>query len=552
VRNLEAKALLGRTLLFLTAILPVSMLPNNAMDPINTPQLTVLITSGFIIFGLLIFGNLTSSYREHKTALILLIVFNFITLISAITSKGNLISQFYGAHGRYNGILTYSILSLILFSAIKLSDDNFIQKYFRTLIGIGFLATLYGVIQNFGLDPIAWENEFSPVIGFLGNPNFQSAFLSITGVPIIAAILTNKDLRKIQISYLMIFSLLLFVIFRTESRQGLFSLAAGVGSMLCIWLYTNKNKKIFYVFISLILILSTTVVLAIFKLGPFGDLLYRRSNSARVYYWEAAWKMTKEHPFLGVGLDNYGEWYRRARSKDAVAEFGINSVSDVAHNVFLEFSASGGFTLLTVYLGIVALAIISIIRVIKRQTEFNTHYTVLVGAWIAYQTQSLVSINQLTLVMLGWTLTGLLIGYDVMEVAKSKLVQAKTIRNSRRESNPKFILVIAIFGILGFSIGAQPMIASIKYREAIASGDVQRIYASAKLFPNQPFRIYQIGSVLSDNQFEREALEVIEFGLTRFPDYYQLLRLLSEIKGISGVELNEIKAKLISLEPHGS
>jgi hypothetical protein len=72
------------------------------------------------------------------------------------------------------------------------------------------------------------------------------------------------------------------------------------------------------------------------------------------------------------------------------------------------------------------------------------------------------------------------------------------------------------------------------------------------LFPNQPFRIYQISSVLRDNQFEGEALEVIEFGLTKFPDYYQLLRLLSETKGISGVELNEIKAKLISLEPYGS
>jgi O-antigen ligase len=551
MRYFEAKDLLGKTLLFLTSILPISMLPNSAMDPINTTQLTVLITFGFIIFGLLVSGSSTKIYLDHKAILILLIIFNSITLVSAIASKGNLISQFYGAHGRYNGVVTYTILSLILFSAIKLSDNNFVQKYFRTLIGIGCLATLYGAIQNFGLDPIDWENEFSPVIGFLGNPNFQSAFLGITGVPIFAAVLTNKGLKKIQASYLLIFIALLFVIFRTDSRQGLLSLASGVGSMICIWLYSNKNKQLLYVFSSLILISSTLVILAIFKLGPLSSLLYRRSNSARVYYWEAAWKMTTEHPFLGVGLDNYGEWYRRARSKDSVADFGANSVSDVAHNVFLEFSASGGFALLTVYLGILALVVTSIIRVVTRQREFNSRYAGLVGAWVAYQTQSLVSINQLTLVMLGWTLTGLLIGYKEVEVKKLKSVKFQATWNSRNASNPKFIPVILTSAIVGFFIGAQPMIASVKFRESLASGDGQRIYAAAKLFPNQPFRIYQIASILRENQLEAEALEVMEFGLDKFPNYYQLWRLLSETEGMSESDSNVISTKLIELDPYG-
>ena len=551
MRDLEVKDLLSKAILFLTGLMPFSILPNSALDSINTPQLTVLITIGFIIFGLLIAGKDSISWRENRTIVTLLVIFNCMTLISAVASKGNLISQFYGASGRHTGLLTYLILSVIMFAAVILSNGVFIEGYLKILIGIGIVSTSYGLIQNFGFDPIDWNNTFSPVIGFLGNPNFHSALLSITGVPIFAGILLNRRSIKIQSIFLLTFILLLFTIYQTDSRQGIFSLAAGTGFILASWLYGSKKKKFLTILVVAAIFIATFIVAGIFKIGPFAEILYRRSNSARFYYWEAAWKMTTEHPFLGIGLDNYGDWYRRARSISSVETFGPDSVSDVAHNVFLEFSASGGFPLLTIYCGITTLGIISIVRVIRRQKEFSIRYSALAGAWIAYQLQSLVSINQLSLVLLGWTLTGLLVGYDLSEDSEQKLAKVKVRKKIKKEMHPKFVLILLISGLFGFSIGAQPMIASIKFRESISSGDLQGVYKNANLFPNQSFRLYQISSILRENELELEALEVIEFGLERFPNYFPLWRLLSQTEGLSEPELESITSKLKSLDPYG-
>ena len=55
----------------------------------------------------------------------------------------------------------------------------------------------------------------------------------------------------------------------------------------------------------------------------------------------------------------------------------------------------------------------SIIRVVKRSERFDAYFVSLVGAWVAYQTQSFISINQIGLAIWGWILSGLIIGYEI-------------------------------------------------------------------------------------------------------------------------------------------
>ena len=49
----------------------------------------------------------------------------------------------------------------------------------------------------------------------------------------------------------------------------------------------------------------------------------------------------------------------------------------------------------------------------KRKTEFDVIFATIVAAWVAYQAQSLISINQLGLGVWGWSLSGLIIGYEL-------------------------------------------------------------------------------------------------------------------------------------------
>jgi hypothetical protein len=325
------------------------------------------------------------------------------------------------------------------------------------------------------------------------------------------------------------------------------------GVAIVIWIYVKEigRQNLTRLVTVLMFFFGSLVALGVFNFGPLGEFLYKRSVSARIFYWEAGLKMTLEHPLWGVGLDNYGDWYRRSRTTQAATEFGPDSVSDVAHNVLLDFSSNGGLLLLTLYLCLIAITTLSIVRVIKRQSKFNATHSALVGAWVSYQVQSLVSINQLALVFIGWILSGLLIGYEISSANEVEEVEKIKVGKSKSNNvlHPKYVLVVFLTGILGFLVGAQPMISSVKFRSALESGQVDRIEESAKLFPLEQLRIYQVASILKDNKFEKEALDVVEMGLKNFPDSYILWRLLSEFPEVPESQIVEITAKMRVLDP---
>ena len=431
-----------------------------------------------------------------------------------------------------------------------MSNEKSLLMFSKTFYLVGLIATTYGVIQYIGLDPVPWDNIFSPVIGFLGNPNFQSALLGICGVLVFTHFFESGTRNKKLYSAIFLL-VLVFTIYQTNSKQGLLNLLAGVA--IVIWIYVKEigRQNLTRLVTVLMFFFGSLVALGVFNFGPLGEFLYKRSVSARIFYWEAGLKMTLEHPLWGVGLDNYGDWYRRSRTSQAATEFGPDSVSDVAHNVLLDFSSNGGLLLLALYLCLIAITSLSIVRVIKRQSKFNATHSALVGAWVSYQVQSLVSINQLALVFIGWILSGLLIGYEISTA--TKVEEVEKIKVGKTKSNnvlqPKYVLVVFLTGILGFLVGAQPMISSIKFRSALESGQVDRIEDSARLFPLEQLRIYQVATILKDNKFEKEALDVVEMGLKNFPDSYILWRLLSEFPEVPESQIVEIKAKMRELDP---
>ena len=89
--------------------------------------------------------------------------------------------------------------------------------------------------------------------------------------------------------------------------------------------------------------------------------------------------MTIDHPFTGVGLDSYGDWYRVSRTLAATLRRGPDITSNAAHNVFLDFSSNGGFPLLIAYLLILGLSLVSAIRVVRRTNGFDFIHAGLFG-----------------------------------------------------------------------------------------------------------------------------------------------------------------------------
>ena len=65
------------------------------------------------------------------------------------------------------------------------------------------------------------------------------------------------------------------------------------------------------------------------------EVIYKSSLQARSFYWEAALNMMQDQPLFGVGMDGFGDWYRRSRTQE-IADFNAGITADTAHSIPLD------------------------------------------------------------------------------------------------------------------------------------------------------------------------------------------------------------------------
>jgi hypothetical protein len=406
------------------------------------------------------------------------------------------------------------------------------------------------VIQVIGADPFDWVNSYSPVIGFLGNPNFQSSLLGVLGSIVFSQLLSGTVLTKIKVGYFLYLIISIFVIKESVSQQGFLVLAIGSGIALGIFV-NGKSRLLGVSYLGLGLLTTVAAIIGILNKGPLAGLLYKDSVTFRGDYWRAGWNMTIENPIFGVGLDSYGDWYRRSRSLEATLRRGPEVTSNAAHNVFLDVSSYGGFPLAVIYLALVVLVLVSAIKVIKRSQGFNAGFVGLVSGWIAFQAQSIISINQIGLAVWGWVLSGLIIGYEINtrggEVIEDKRLSKKVVKPVQASAGTTLGMFIGL--IVGVLIGLPPYLASAQYRTALETGNPDVIREAAYIWPIDPTRMVQVAVTLNDNKLEDQGLKVALDAVSKFPDDYAVWVALSSMTSATEQQKAEALAQMKRLDP---
>jgi hypothetical protein len=406
-------------------------------------------------------------------------------------------------------------------------------------------------VQALGGDPFKWVNPYSPVFGFLGNPNFQSSLLGVIGA-IGFAQLFVKEL-KIQFKVLIGAYLLvsLYVIKETHSQQGFLVLALGIGVVVGLYLVQlNRGLGIGYGLLSILGFFA--VLFGTLNKGPLAALLYKDSVTYRGDYWRAGWNMTLNHPIFGVGMDSYGDWYRRSRTLAATLRRGPDTTSNAAHNVFLDISSYGGFPLLIVYVALMVLVFISGVKVLKRSTAFNPVFAGLFGGWVAFQAQSIISINQIGLAMWGWILSGLIVGYEINNRNIAVVDTAtKKGRVAGKPSQTSAGSVVALFiaFVLGVLVGMPPYVASAKYKSALETSNPTVIQQAAYIWPLDYSRMIQVAGTLNDNKLEAQGLAVAIDATKSFPDNYAVWASLDSMKSATPEQKAQAQKEMKRLDP---
>jgi len=550
LRNLGTREKIFLFGFFLTIL---TVTPYSVMDPINLPKMSILGVLGFTLLGACVDGRVLSQFRNQKLLTVIMGLFVFQGLLVLAFSGRTLNEALYGVSGRNTGFLTYLCFSIVLLTASQIASSSFINSYQIVFIAVGLILMVYGLMQYFGLEPFPYINIYeNNVFGTFGNPNFQSAFMGIFGALTFALVLDERNSIKKRLMLALLMAASVFSIFITNSWQGFFNFAAGAGIAITLNLFRLKKIRIGSIFLSLGIVSGLVVFLGLLNQGPLASTLAKASLSARRLYWEAAIKMLADRPFFGVGWDGFGDWFRRSRTSEAV-EFNASLISDSAHSIPLDIASGGGFPLLVLYLSLIALGVLSVVRVVRSGRHFSVNYIALIAAWGSYQAQSLISINQIGLGIVGWSLLGLIIGYSsiqskefgIPEERKSKQV------NKAQIAKPSFTSFVGpIIGlIIGCLVALPPFIAANRFYEGMKTSDARVINENAYLKPFDSRRMLYAASVLESNKFYKESLEIAKTITKNFPDSFEAWTFLATLTNATEVEKENAQSELRRLDP---
>ena len=548
---------LARTLSWVALIATLAITPWYSVDPINVPKLVVISLGGFICLTVAATHWKVIFARDLRVSILAVLLFVLDLLVVLLLAGNNFSQEFYGTFGRSTGFVAYLSLAGLLIAGIISASRFALSRFSWFLIASGALSMFYGVLQSQGLDPVNWSKGLNPVIGFVGNPDFQSALIGFCGIMAFAILIRERSAR-IKAGLSIYLTLAFYVIYQTQAQQGFIVYFGGIAIVIFLFLVKSKAKKFSLPVLGAGFVGIFLVATGALNKGPLASILHKDSVIYRGDYWRAGLKMTFGHPIFGVGLDCYGDWYRRSRTLEATLRRGPEIVSNSAHNVLLDISSGGGFPLLAFYFVIMLMVLRAAIRVTRRNLNFDPYFSGLFAVWVAYQAQSIISINELGLAVWGWVISGLIIGWEIkgrspeMEIEVTKPNSPKRSGRTKNVQGllPSTSLAIFVGLLIGSLVGLPSFLASGKFKSALASGSASVIVNSAYSFPQDGYRSVQIAYVLHRNKLDSQALPVILDASKKFPDIFDVWKVLASLSNVTPDQMSEAKAQMKRLDPH--
>jgi O-antigen ligase len=510
----------------------------NLNDPFNSPKLWILLLVSAWLTGYIFnYKILLSSSIILRHLFCYLIFFSASLLFVTLFTDFKYVA-FFGETQRRNGFITYLALCLIMLGSAMFIRIQNIKKLYTSTLFVGILIGIYAAMQTTGNDFVKWNNPNNSIVGTLGNPNFAAAVMAI----ISSILFTNSFISSmnslLRASSMILVTLLIILIFRSEARQGLLSLIIGIGIFLATWTYYRKKLLGYFLFGAGAVTFLFSVA-GMLQTGPLKNLLYKPSVGVRGYYWRAGIEMFTSSPLTGVGMDRYGAYFKEFREVGYPLRYGYQITSTNAHNTFIQFFATGGIFLGTSYLLLNFFIFIQAIKLIKKsQGVLQIYATSLFSGWITFQAQSFVSIDNIGIAIWGWVLGGAIIGLSIsnsqdldLEIkplkGNKKVIEIKQIIISSLSVIFVSILITLLYRAENNSYKANVMLNSTELNLRNTFYELQMKAINSTL--NDPSYSINRAIALVQNGFIQEGLNIVEKTLSDDPRNQDALNGLSII-----------------------
>ena len=531
----------------------IFLMTGSVTDPVNVTKLFALGCVGGGVFAITAIYGFKEVWRTSKVLFISSILFILMAINSIINSSSPSTQTLYGVFGRQTGFIAYLLLVMVMLGALLLRTKKSFDRMVWALLIAGAINIVYAAWAIAFGDFIGWNNPYGNILGLFGNPNFIGAFLGMFITGSIAFAFSDHFAWKYRIAFIVLGLLALYEIKESHAVQGLVVTGAGL-AMIGFYLIRSKTKGWTAVagYMVAVAVVGTFALAGALQKGPLASIIYKKSVSLRGTYWETGIKMGMDKPWTGVGMDSYGNWYRAFRPDRALIDTpGVGTVTNAAHNVVIDIFAYGGFPLLITYLAILAAGIWAIVKVTLRGRAYDGTFVALATTWLAYQLQSIISINQVGLAIWGWVLVGALVAYEYSTRPQAEVTEkAKVAKQKDLIFSPQLVGGIGV--VIGALIAVPPMSADMKWKSALASQNVQKVEEALTptyLAPRDSARMAQAVILFENSKLYDQAYKYALEGVAFNPDYFDAWRVLYGISKASQQDKANALANMKRLDP---
>lgn len=446
--------------------------------------------------------------RPERWALVAAGALASVAMLSALASPARLVS-FWGRDFTDLGYELYSFLSLLVIFfavAMRTRTEAQVRRILFAFAGVGTVAALYAIVQQFDLDTIGPGLRGGRVFGTFGNAIHLGSFLVMSTILTMALALV--ELRGGKYRWFVIgavaLGLQLMALWFAGSRGPWIGFAGGVIAFTVIgfmWLDRRTISRSLP-FIAIGAVVVFVIVLApvpganqaasrsLGDLGSIFDETLLGAFGGRAPIWESALELSGDRDWaqedsaaggvkrslLGYGPEMFFYAYPLGLEVDRTSTFAQH-----AHNyplqIFMELGLLGLVSLLTLVL-LVVYAGFRLLQVLKRSESNERSLLIitvgLLAALIGRGVEQMVGVARVGDLVPFWVLMGLLIA--VVEITRAKhpevvegtqLAGTRNNRSISRNDGRKFVFVGVAFTVTVLAIGL------LYYR------DVRTVQASA-------------------------------------------------------------------------
>lgn len=529
------------------------ILTGTVSDPVNITKLFAAGCVGGGVLAIALVYGFKELWRSSK-ALVIAVALLVITMLNAVVNaKTPLTQNLYGSFGRNTGLIAYLVLASIAIGAALLREKKSFQYLVYALIFSGAVNVIYcGWALAFG-DFIGWNNPYGNILGLFGNPNFIGAFLGMFISGSVAYMIPNIRNWKYPAFFIPLCLIALYEIKRSHAVQGLVVTGAGL-AIIGFYFVRSKSKGwlLTSIYTALVGVVGAFALGGALQKGPLTSLIYKKSVSLRGTYWETGINIGNSRPLTGVGMDSYGNYYRQFRPDRALTDTpGVGTVTNAAHNVVIDFFASGGYPLLISYLAIVAIGFWAILKVSLRSRAFDGLFVALAVTFMTYQLQSIISINQVGLAVWGWVLAGALVAYEYSSRPKSEEpVKGKQVKQKELIFSPQLVGGIGV--VIGALIAVPPLSGDSKWRTAVVSQNantVESVLVPSYLTPADSYRYITAVQTFESSKLYDLAYKYAQIAVAYSPDSYDSWRMLYAVSKSTQADKDLALKNLKRLDP---